>query len=344
MSGVQRTMAKCVIAGLALAVPGWLATVAPVQAEGAPTAIKVALLTQPGIWDAGVFAAVDRKFFDEEKLTVSFVSPATPADGLKLLASGGVNFATAHSTEVITARSRGLPVVSIATNHQFGTAGIMIPADAGVTTLKQLEGKTLGVTGIPFNKTMLEYSLKKAGVDLSKVKIVTVGFTPMPLLLSKRIDGLGDAITWSEPAMYNTQIKKPADDKSTYRYFAFYENGVPRYYTFGVVADERALAKEPDVARRYLRAWAKGQSWAFQNQTAAVEGMRQHAPELNVAEATANLAEIARISQSPDTKAHGLGWQDVKVWAAQEQFMREQKLIPAKVDVAKAVTNAYLPK
>ena len=173
--------------------------------------VQLALLTQPGVWDAGVFSAVDHNFFADEGLEVSFVSPATPADGLKLLASGGVQFATAHSTEVITARSKGLPVVSIATNHQFGTAGIMVPATENVTNLKQLEGKTLGVTGIPFNKVMLEYCLKKAGVDLDKVKIVIVGFAPMPLLLSKRIDGLGDAITWSEPAMYDTQLSKRAD-------------------------------------------------------------------------------------------------------------------------------------
>lgn len=339
MSGMRQTIATCVTAALALG----LAAVNPAQAQN--TEVKVALLTQPGIWDAGVFAAVEQKFFDEQKLTVSFISPATPADGVRLLASGGANFATAHSTEVITARSRGLPVVSIATNHQYGTAGVMVPADAGVTSLKQLEGKTIGVTGIPFNKTMLEYMLKKSGVDLGKVKIVTVGFTPMPLLLSKRIDGLGDAITWSEPAMYNIQIKKAPADKSTYKFFAFYENGVPRYYTFGVVADERAIAKDKgDLARRYLRAWAKGQDWAFKNQAAAVELMRKKTPELNAAEAAANLAEIARISQSPDTQKNGLGWQDAKVWAAQEQFMREQKLIPAKVDVSKAVTNAYLPK
>lgn len=342
MSGLQPRLSTCMTAALALAVPAWLA-IAPAAAQNTP--IKVALLTTPGIWDAGLYAAVDQKFFAAEKLSVSFISPPTPADGVKLVTSGGANFATAHSTEVINSRSRGVPVVSIATTHQFGTAGIMVPADAGVTTLKQLEGKTIGVTGIPFNKTMLEYSLKKSGVDLSKVKIVTVGFTPMPLLLSKRIDALGDAITWSEPAMYNVQIKKPAAEKSTYKYFAFYENGVPRYYTFGVVADERELAKDKgELARRYLRAWAKGQDWAIKNQAAAVAGMKKHAPELNVAEATANLAEIARISQSPETRKSGLGWQDVKVWSAQEEFMREQKLIPAKVDVAKAVTNDYLPK
>jgi putative hydroxymethylpyrimidine transport system substrate-binding protein len=220
----------------------------------------------------------------------------------------------------------------------------MVPVTSGITTLKQLEGKTLGVTGIPFNKVMLEYMLKKANVDLAKVKIVTVGFTPMPLLLSKRIDGLGDAITWSEPAMYNIQIKKPPADKSTYKYWAFYQNGVPRYYTLGVVADEAALAKDPELARRFLAAWTKGLDWAIKNQKAAIEGLRKKVPELNEAEATANLAEIARIAQSPDTAKHGLGWQDPAVWAKQEEFMREQGLITTKVDIGKAVNNSFLPK
>ena len=54
MSGMRTTL-SCIAA--ALAVSAWLPTA---QAE----AIKVALLTQPGIWDAGVFAAVDKKFFE----------------------------------------------------------------------------------------------------------------------------------------------------------------------------------------------------------------------------------------------------------------------------------------
>jgi ABC-type nitrate/sulfonate/bicarbonate transport system substrate-binding protein len=312
-------------------------------AGNAADKIKMALLTQPGIWDAGVFAAVDHKLFEAEGLEVEFVSPATPADGLKLLASGGVQFATAHSTEVITARSKGLPVVSIATNHQYGTAGIMVPDSSNVSSLQQLEGKTIGVTGIPFNRTMLEYCLKKAGVDVEKVKIVIVGFAPMPLLLSKRIDGLGDAITWSEPAMYNVQVGKPAGDKSTYKYFAFYQNGVPRYYTLGVVATEDTVKKNPELARRFLRAWTKGLDWAIHNQPAAIEGLRMHNPEVNEAESVANLEEIARISQSSDTEAHGLGWQDVAVWEKQEQFMRDQGLISDKVDVNAAMTDTLLP-
>src|SRR5262249_59345381 len=113
--------------------------------------LKVAWRTKRGSGDAPLFAALEQNFFEAENLQVSFFSPATPADGVKLVASGGAQVATAHSTEVLIARSRGLPVVSIASNHQYGTAGIMVPADAGVTALNQFEGKTLGRTASPFN-------------------------------------------------------------------------------------------------------------------------------------------------------------------------------------------------
>lgn len=343
MIGLTCMSFRCKMAATVTSLAAAVAIAVSSAAAQEMTNVKFALLTVPGIWDAGVFAAVNNGYFKEEGLEIEFVSPTTPADGLKLLSSGDVDFATAHSTEVITARSKGLPVVSIAANHQFGTAGVMMPADLGVTDLKQLEGKTLGVTGIPFNRTMLEYMLQQAGADLSKVDIVVVGFAPMPLLLSKRIDGLGDAITWSEPAMYNVQIDKPADDASTYNYFAFYENGVPRYYTLGVVASEETLADDPELARKFLRAWTKGLDWAINNQAAAIDGLLGLHPEINRAESVANLAEIARISQSPETSEHGLGWQDASVWAAQEAFMREHGLIESEVDVSKAVTNDYQP-
>jgi putative hydroxymethylpyrimidine transport system substrate-binding protein len=304
--------------------------------------VKFVILTQPNIWDAGTFAAIDQKFFEEQGLEVELISPAIPSDGMKLVASGGADFATAHSTDVLIARNTGIPIVSVGTTHQYGTAGVMIPADAGVADLKGLEGKNVGVTGIPFNKTMLEYMLTKNSVDLSKVNIVTVGFVPIPLMLSKRIDALGDAITWSEPAAYNVAIEKDPADASTYKYFAFYENGVPRYYTFGIVTSEDKLASDPDTVKKFLAAWQKGLDWMVKNQAAAAEGVLSRHPEINKPEAIANLTEISRIVVSPETEANGIGWQDPAVWEAQGKFMVEQGLINPP-DIGKAMTNDYLP-
>jgi putative hydroxymethylpyrimidine transport system substrate-binding protein len=306
------------------------------------TKVKFVILTQPNIWDAGTFAAIDQGFFKEQGLEVELISPAIPSDGMKLVASGGADFATAHSTDVLNGRNTGIPIVSVATTHQYGTAGVMIPADAGVADLKGLEGKNIGVTGIPFNKTMLEYMLTKNGVDVSKVNIATVGFVPIPLLLSKRIDALGDAITWSETAAYNVAINKDPADKSTYKYFAFFENGVPRYYTFGIVTSEDKLKSDPETVKKFLAAWQKGLDWTVKNQAAAADGVLSKYPAINRPEAVANLAEISRIVVSPETEAHGIGWQDPAVWQAQAKFMQEQGLIKDP-DVSKSMTNDYLP-
>jgi hypothetical protein len=78
------------------------------------------------------------------------------------------------------------------------------------------------------------------------------------------------------------------------------------------------------------------------NQAAAAEGVLSRHPEINKPEAIANLAEIARITVSPETDAHGIGWQDPAVWEAQAKFMQEQGLIKD-VDVSKAMTNEFLP-
>jgi putative hydroxymethylpyrimidine transport system substrate-binding protein len=309
----------------------------------AQTKVKFAILTQPNIWDAGTFAAIDQGYFKEQGLEVELISPAIPPDGMKLVASGGADFATAHSTDVLFARDTGLPIVSVATTHQYGTAGVMIPTDSGIADLKGLEGKNVGVTGIPFNKVMLEYMLKQNGVDLSKVNIATVGFVPIPLLLSKRIDALGDAITWSEPAAFNVAAGKDATDKSTYKYYAFYENGVPRYYTFGIVTSESKLASDPETVKKFLAAWQKGLDYMVKNQAAAADGVLNKYPEINRPEAVANLAEISRIVVSPETEAHGIGWQDPAVWETQAKFMVEQGLIKAP-DISKSMTNDYLPK
>ena len=105
------------------------------------------------------------------------------------------------------------------------------------------------------------------------------------------------------------------------------------------MATEDTVKKNPELARRFLRAWTKGLDRAIHNQKVAIEGLRQHNPEINEAEFVANLEEIVRISQRPDTETYGLGWQDMAVWEKQEEFMRDQGLTPAKVDVSAAMTD-----
>jgi len=319
--------------------------VGPAMAQSSPKLlpVKMSFLVRPSGSAANFVASQDKGFFREEGLDVSFIVPANPAAALQLVAAGTVQFAVAHSTDVILARSRQLPIVSIGTTHQFGTAGIMAPAAKNVHTPKALEGMTVGITGIPANRVMLEYVLRVNNVDMSRVKLVPMGFTLAPALLAGRIDAIGDAITWAEPITYNLKMGKDANDASTYSFLPFYKHGAPRYYTFGVIASESYLAANADVARRFMRGWAKGIEWTRKNQTEAVDMLIKRYSAVERGPALGVWKVLEDIVVSDETKAHGTGWQDPEVWRKQAKFMLEQKLIPAAVDVSKAMTNEYLP-
>ena len=55
---------------------------------------------------------------------------------------------------------------------------------------KDLEGKTIGYTGIPLNEAMLETMMDADGADYSKVKMVDVGFELNSSLVSEKADAV----------------------------------------------------------------------------------------------------------------------------------------------------------
>ena len=191
---------------------------------------------------------------------------------------------------------------------------------------------------------MLEYSLKKAGVDLDKVKIVTVGFTPMPLLLSKRIDGLGDAITWSEPAMYNTPDQQGGRRQIHLQIFrVLRERRSALLHAWASWLRRDTLTKNPELASRFLACLVEGPELGDQQSGRRGRRLAQalSGDQRERSRSPTSLKSLASRRASRQNE-HGLGWQDPAVWAKQEEFMREQGLIPAKVDVTKAVTNDFL--
>lgn len=343
MNATTRALFCVVVLGVVVS----LGAPAFAQTPAAPTSqltpLKFTFLFVPTGSFANFVASQDHGFFREEGLDVSFIVPGSPADAIKLVAAGEAHMGLGHSTDVILARSRGVPVVSVGTTHQFGTAGVMAPTEKNIRTPKDLEGKTVGITGIPANRIMFEQMLRMNGVDTAKVRVIVIGFGAIQALLEGRIDAEGDAITFSEPIAYNLAKGKDPNDRSTHTYMAFYKYGLPRYYTFGVVTSETFLAKNPDLVRRFLRGWKKGLEWSIANPEAATDIFVKRYPNVERRRGLGAWRAVTEIAVSDETRTHGLGWQDAKVWEKQAQFMFENRLITEPVDVRKAFFNDFLP-
>jgi ABC-type nitrate/sulfonate/bicarbonate transport system substrate-binding protein len=287
------------------------------------------------------YATQDQGFLKAQGVEAEWVVPANAADSVKLLASGQVQFALANSTEITVARGRGVPIRSVFAGIQYGTAGILAPVEANIRSIKDLEGKTIGITGLPANRSMLLHVLRVNGVGPEKVRLVNVGFGSVPALLAGTVDVLGDSISYAEPIDYNKLKGKPLNDMSTITYFPFYKHGGPQYYVYNIAVADDYLKQNPDVVRRFLKGVREGLKWSVANQEAAVKFYLGHHPEAQPDRALAAFQSVATIVTSPDTEAHGLGWQNPNVWTQVSNFMHEIKATPEKIDSALLFTNDY---
>jgi len=336
----MKKIAALVIALVAMGVSaGWASAAGSADS---PTNVKFVFNFAPGGYDANLLAAESQGFFKEQGLKVSFVVPATGADPAKLIANGTADFGLVHSLDVLLARAKGLPLVSIGTTHQFGTLEVLCPASKNIHKLTDLYGKTYGLTGIPADRVMFEQMLKLNGVDGSKIKVVVAGFAGVPQLLAGRIDCY-EAISWYEPILYNLQIKKPANDRSTTTSILYYKNKIPRFYTFGLTTSDSFVQKNPDIVKKFMTAWVKGTRWAITHPDAANAALVKAYPSVEKKASLAIWKARTAVATSADTRAHCLGWQSPQVFSRLESFLRKNKLISKPVPVKSAMTNAYLP-
>ena len=311
------------------------------KSGGELTKVKFVYNFAPGGYDANLVAGKAQGFFRKQGLDVSFITPTTGADPAKLIANGTANIGLVHSPDVILARAKGLPIVSIGATHQFGTLELLCPSKAGIKSLNDLAGKTVGLTGIPSDKVMFEQMLKANNIDESKIKVVTAGFAGVPQLLAGRIDCY-EAISWYEPILYNQKLKKPLDDKSTYTEFQYAQNGVPRFYTFGLTTSDAYAKSHADVLKRFMKAWTEALNWSIANPEAANSALTDAYPSVDKPSSLAIWKASAQVTSSDDTKAHCPGWQSPGVWNAQEKFLLQNDLISKPVDVGSAMTNRFL--
>jgi putative hydroxymethylpyrimidine transport system substrate-binding protein len=63
-------------------------------------------------------------------------------------------------------------------------------AMAGIRRPRDLEGKRVGVTGLPSDDAVLRAEVEHDGGDFSKVKRTTIGFTAVPSLIAGKVDAV----------------------------------------------------------------------------------------------------------------------------------------------------------
>jgi putative hydroxymethylpyrimidine transport system substrate-binding protein len=214
------------------------------DSAGPPT---LALDFQPNPVHAGIYAA--------KGLRVRV--PSSSTDSLKLLATGRADMAVVDIHDLGLARERGADIVGVGALVQRPLAAVI--ARAGIRRPRDLEGRRVGVTGLPSDDAVLRAVVEHDGGDYSKVKRTTIGFSAVPSLISGKVDAV--------VAFWNAEGVALRQRGVRTREFRVDEYGAPRYPEL-VLAVRRADVAD---AQKTLTKLAAGTRAALADRQATVE-------------------------------------------------------------------------
>jgi sulfonate transport system substrate-binding protein len=117
-------------------------------------------------------------FFEEEGLSVDLVYTRGGNAAMQALVGGAVDYAATSFDVALQAFANGAEIRRFATTGRLPLFALAVaPGEVdAVATLKDLEGKTVGVSALGnADHTMLLYLLAEAGADASQVKFAVLG-------------------------------------------------------------------------------------------------------------------------------------------------------------------------
>jgi len=220
----------------------------------------------PNTNHTGVYAADALGYYREEGLKVQIVQP--PENGAVLMcASGQAQFAMDAQDTMAAALDLEEPmkVTAVAAILQHNTSGILSRAEDGITSAKGLENRVYATWDSPIELAMLRYCMEREGADFSKVRLIPNNITDEPAALSAhQTDAVWVFYGWSG---INAELSG-----GTYGYWDFASLSVELdYYTPVILANNDFLQNDPETARAFLKATARGYQYAEEHPEEAAE-------------------------------------------------------------------------
>nr|WP_121093150.1 ABC transporter substrate-binding protein [Roseibaca ekhonensis] len=212
---------------------------------------------------AGYYVALENGFYEEEDLNVTILPGGPDIAPTQVLAGGGADVTVEWMPAALAAREKGLPMVNIA--QPFKSSGMMLTCrkDAGIETIDDFAGNTLGVwffgNEFPFLSWMSQLGLSTDGGE-SGVEVLRQGFNVDPLLNGQA--ACISTMTYNEYWQVIDAGLTP-DDLVLFKYE---DQGVATLED-GLYVLEENLADPAFVDRmeRFVRASMRGWKWAEEN-------------------------------------------------------------------------------
>ena len=232
---------------------------APAQPEPQPVVLSLDFI--PNAVHAPIYGAKTAGHDRANGVALEIRKPSGGPDALKLVASGKVDVGVLDIHDLAIAREQGTDLVAIGALVDKPLAALI--ARPGIERPRDLEGKTVGVSGLPSDPAFLEAIFRHDKADYDKVRQVTIGFNAVSRLLSRRVDAV--------PAFWNAEGVALRQRGFDTREFRVEEYGAPAYPEVVMITARKTLREKRELLARTLDALEAGRRETLADPDAAVE-------------------------------------------------------------------------
>lgn len=305
------------------------------------TDITMCLEWTPNTNHTGLYVALEKGYYEEAGLNVSIVQPPENSAATQVCAAGQAQFSIEAQDTLAAAYTSDTPlgITAVAAILQHNTSGIISKAGSGMDKPAGLTGNTYLTWDSPIEKAMLENVVNNDGGDWSKVTLEPNTVTDE----AQDVNVNPNHAIWVFYGWGGLNAKVNNIDVD---YFYFKDiNPVFDYYTPVIIANNDFLNENPEAARAFMEATAKGYEYAANNPEEAAEILIKCDDTGALAGSEELVTESQKwISQQYIADADKWGYIDSERWNTFYKWLWDNNLIEKKIDDNFGFTNDYLPQ
>lgn len=227
-----------------------------------------------------IYNALAKGYYRDAGIDLKIETPTSTSDTIKLMAAGKADFGITSMLDFLTTFQQEPSIRIFSALEQSPLGSIVGFQKTGITRPKDLEGKLVGVTGVPSDLAALNSIVAYDGGDPTKVENITIGFNAVQNVVSGAVQA---AIGFWNSEGVQLQAMEPAF------IFRLDEFGAPTYPELIFFARNEFLDADPCTAQAFVDATAKGYADMVADPDAALQTLLDQTQGLALNESKAQL-------------------------------------------------------